>query len=330
MAKYADSSGLTRLLGLFPPRPVLLVLTYHRIGYPAQCRWDSDTFSATGEELDEQVRFLKRGWHITTLEEVLEIVEGSRKLERPSVLLTFDDGYLDNYRTAYPILASHGVQGVFFLPTSHVGTQLVPWWDCIAYIIKSSKLRTFDLRYPSPHRFDISQQGVEAVVRQVLQIYKSSRNLDVALFMNSLGEACETECPDEEERLIINWDEAAEMLRGGMAIGSHTHSHAILSKLSAEDQLEEMVSSKRILEAKLNIKVQSIAYPVGGRETFTDETQSAAKKAGYRVAFSYYGGVNSAGSFQPYDLARVSVYYRTSTMFKLRTTLTAITGRSSL
>src|ERR1035441_6820523 len=48
-------------------------------------------------------------------------------------------------------------------------------------------------------------------------------------------------------------------------------------------------------------KVQSVAYPVGGLETFTDVTRSAAEKARYRMAFSYYGGVNVAGSFHSYE-----------------------------
>jgi peptidoglycan/xylan/chitin deacetylase (PgdA/CDA1 family) len=304
------------------------VLTYHRIGNAAECLHDSDIFSATSDELDEHVRFLKRGWHISTLEEVLEVVEGTRRLTRPSVLFTFDDGYRDNHSAAYPILASHGVQGVFFLTTGYVGTQLTPWWDRIAYIIKSSKSMTFELRYPSKYRFDINQQGIDVVIRKVLQLYKSSLNQDEALFLNSLEEACDTARPNEEERCIMNWGEAAEMLSGGMAIGSHTHSHRILSKLSAEEQLEEMLTSKQLLEARLNTKVQSIAYPVGGPDTFTDVTRSAAEKAGYRIAFSYYGGVNVVGSFHPYDVARVAVYYRTAARFKLDTTLTALMGRS--
>ena len=328
MVKCADSSGFTGLVGLLPTRPVLLVLTYHRIGNAAGCRYDSDTFSATSDELDDHVRFLKQGWHIITLAEMLEIVEGTRKLTRPSVLLTFDDGYRDNYCSAYPILASHGVQGVFFLTTSYVGTQLMPWWDRIANIIKSSKSTTLELRYPSPCRFDINRQGSDAVVRKVVNLYKSSLNQDEPLFINSLEEACDTARPNGEERCFMNWEEAAEMLASGMAIGSHTHSHRILSKLSAEEQLEEMVTSKRLLEERLNMKVLSVAYPVGGRDTFTDVTQSAAEKARYRIAFSYYGGVNHTGLFHRYDMSRAAVYYKTAMHFKLQATLTAVMGRS--
>ena len=328
VSTFADLSGLTTLLGLLPTRPVLLVLTYHRIGNSANCRYDSDVFSATSDELDEHVRFLKPRWHISTLEEVLEVVEGTRKLPRQTVLFTFDDGYLDSYSAAYPILASHDVQGVFFLTTGHIGTQLIPWWDQIAYIIKSSKSITFELRYPSTCRFDINKQGIDVVVRKVLQMYKSIANQDGALFLNSLEEACDTRRPNGAERCMLNWDEAAEMLAGGMAIGSHTNSHRVLSKLSAEEQLGEMLNSKQLLEERLNTKVQSIAYPVGGRDAFTDITRDAAEKAGYRLAFSYYGGVNLADSFHPYDMARVAVYHVTTARFKLQATLTAVTGRS--
>src|ERR1043166_4490896 len=58
---------------------------------------------------------------------------------RSSVLLTFDDGYLDNYTLAFPVLRSHGVQAVFFLPTAFIGTAHLPLWDVIGYVVRQTR-----------------------------------------------------------------------------------------------------------------------------------------------------------------------------------------------
>ena len=67
------------------------------------------------------------------------------------MLITFDDGYRDNYTLAFPILRKHGVQAVFFLPTAFIGTGKLPWWDVIAYIIKHSVKKHIHIEYPEPH-----------------------------------------------------------------------------------------------------------------------------------------------------------------------------------
>jgi peptidoglycan/xylan/chitin deacetylase (PgdA/CDA1 family) len=77
------------------------------------------------------------------------------------VLITFDDGYLDNYEIAFPILRSHVVQGVFFLATSMVGSCQVPWWDHIAYLMKTARRRRFSLRYPADLAVDIDRERLD-------------------------------------------------------------------------------------------------------------------------------------------------------------------------
>jgi peptidoglycan/xylan/chitin deacetylase (PgdA/CDA1 family) len=326
-AKFAMRCRLTTLLGLLPSRTVLLVLTYHRIGNASECPYDSDVFSATADELDGQVRFFKRNWGVVGLDEAIEIVEGKKKPKGAAVLLTFDDGYLDNYELAVPILATHRVQGVFFLPTAYIGTDRIPWWDAIAFIIKNSRRSNFELNYPSPRRFDVAAEGEQKVIRQVLGLYKSTVIENSECFIAALEEACDAARPGGMQRLFMNWEEAAKMVAKGMAVGSHTNRHEILSKLSAEEQNDELASSKAILERRLVVPVRSLAYPVGLRGTFSSDTLAAAERAQYSIAFSFYGGVNIAGEIERYDVRRIPVDYGAVERLQLETTLSAITGK---
>jgi peptidoglycan/xylan/chitin deacetylase (PgdA/CDA1 family) len=125
----------------------------------------------------------------------------------------------------------------------------------------------------------------------------------------------------------MNWEEVATMLRGGMAIGSHAHSHEILSRLPAEEQLSELTASKRILEERLGAPVYALSYPVGLPESFSSDTRAAAVAAGYRLAFSFYGGFNRFGAIDPFDFRRQSGISRAIARFRLQTTLASVTGR---
>jgi peptidoglycan/xylan/chitin deacetylase (PgdA/CDA1 family) len=164
------------------------------------------------------------------------------------------------------------------------------------------------------------------VLEGLLRIYKSE-DTDSARFLDALEKAAGVPSA-EGERLFLNWDEAREMVRGGMAAGSHTHTHELLAKLTPDDQFQEVRRSRHILREQLKVPVDTLAYPVGSRQSFSDATFAALARAGYRAAFSFYGGVNLAGRTDPYNIRRIAVDagqpYR---LFRAKAALTTFTGK---
>ncbi len=322
-------SGASLLLSKLPARNLLLVLNYHRIGNPDDDLFNPCVFSATAEEFNNQISHLKRHVLLVTLEEALGFADGTIKerTRQCRVLLTFDDGYLDNYEIAYPILCSHGVQGVFFLATSLVGSCHIPWWDHIAYLMKTARARRFCLSYPAHLIVDIDRSGFTQSLRAVLSLYKRPDNSDSLRFIQQLQEETRGDDPPGSLRRFLNWDEAREMTSGGMMVGSHTHSHHVLSQLEPERQFEELTQSRSILNQQLGFKPDVLAYPVGGRTSFSDQTQKAARDAGYRAAFSFYGGTNLQGSTSPYDVNRIGVDSQSLGRFKVRTAVCRSSGK---
>jgi peptidoglycan/xylan/chitin deacetylase (PgdA/CDA1 family) len=320
---------VTSLLRQMPARDLLLVLNYHRIGDPGNDPFDPGVFSATGEQLDEQISYLKRHTPLVTLEEALEFVEGRVKATAPRcrVLITFDDGYLDNYKVAFPILRSHGAQGVFFLATGMVGSSCVPWWDHIAFVMKTARRRRFSLHYPVNLDVDLDQNGIADTLRDVLRLYKKAENSDPGRFIQELKDAARGDDLPKSSRRFLNWDEAREMMDGGMAIGSHTHSHAVLTQLDPDQQRHDLAQSRTLLRQHLDIEGDVLAYPVGGQSSISGQTQQSAREVGYRAAFSSYGGTNLPGVTQPFDIKRVGVGRQSSTRFQVRSGICRITGR---
>ena len=327
LAVWAGRMGVTGLLGVLPKQNLLLVLNYHRIGDAKNTPYDPGVFSGTPQDLDEQVGFLKKHTRVLTLDEVIAVVEKRTPLKGPCSLITFDDGYRDNYDLAFPILRSHGVQGVFFLPTSYIGTGKLPWWDAIAYIIKHSARRQFVLTYPSRTEFDLTKEPLEDVLRRILAIYKTP-GVQGELLIPDLERACHVTRPqDDAQRCFMSWEEAAQMVQGGMAFGAHTHEHELLSKLPIDQQYVEVVKSRRIIEEKLGMSVEALAYPVGSRTSFSSSTISVLKRADYRVAFSFYGGLNVPSALDRFDVRRLGVDGQIPARFRWQTVVGTVTAK---
>lgn len=308
LSQAAERWGLLPLLERLSRPRALIVLNYHRVGDPADCPYDRGVFDATVEQFEEHVASLRARYHMARLEEVREIIRSGARLRHTHVLLTFDDGYLDHYQTVFPILKSHGVQGTFFLPTSFVGTDHLPWWDQIAWLVRQAKGPEIVLRYPQQVSFHLPVLGTETVISRLLALYKHPATTDVAGFLAGLSEGCGAPIPQRAaDRMFLTWDEAAEMARHGMAFGSHTHLHELLAKLPESQQQEEVVRSRELVQGRLSVEVSAIAYPVGARDSFSALTQKVVEKAGYAMGFSYYGGVNVPGRLQPFDLCRLPV-----------------------
>ena len=302
-------SGVTALLSGLPPQDQLVILNYHRIGNPEDDMFDPGVFSARADEFDAQISYLKRRVSLVTLEEAVAFVSGveAGRSRRCRVLITFDDGYLDNYTLAYPVLRSHGAQGVFFLVTGMVGSSSVPWWDQIAFLVKTARVRRFNLRYPADLQVDLDHSGLVLSLRAILTHFKRKDNCDQMRFIRELAEQTRGETVPSGSRRFLDWNEALEMIKGGMSFGSHTHTHPVLTQLEPEQQRVELLRSKSILEQRLGTKAIALAYPVGSSTAFDSTTQRLAREAGYGIAFSYFGGVNLRERTKMYDVRRIGI-----------------------
>ena len=330
LARWLDAAGIRFIFEQLPQRNLLLVLNYHRIGNPDESPFDPGVFSATAEEFEAEVKFISRRLNPVTLSEAIQFIEANGNDGRSCCrsLITFDDGYVDNFEIAFPILRKAGIQGVFFLPTSLIGTQHVPWWDLIAYLVKSARNRRFVLRYPSNLRCDLETTGLRETLRRVLDLFKRPEMKDPERFIAELESACAGQRPhDSGARCFMNWDEVGALAGGGMALGAHTHSHRILGRLSADEQHQELLEPRKILQEKVGVGAETIAYPVGAKTSFTQETKMLAERLGYRAAFSFYGGVNRPGEVDCFDVRRVGVDGQSVARFRVQSTIAALTDR---
>ena len=314
LANLATRSGVLRAIEAMPTRDGVLIVNHHRVGDKNACVYDRGVFAASTELFAEQVAYIKRNHPTILPRELAEMWASGKRLRRMHAMITFDDGYADNYEVAFPILKNHGVSAVFFLITSYVGTPATSWWDEIAYLVRMTNKDT--LVFHAPVEVTLPLHDRDAAIKQVLGLYKSPQNQEPEAFLARLREQTEVTLPSGT-RNFMGWEQATEMAANGMEIGSHTHTHRILSKLSPDEQFEELTTSKRVLEEHLGSEVVSLAYPRGKRDAFDRTTEEMARRAGYKIAFSFDGGVNGPSkAHSMFDVKRIEPRSE-SAMFRL-------------
>jgi peptidoglycan/xylan/chitin deacetylase (PgdA/CDA1 family) len=136
-ARIICISGMIRLKDLLGPKDELVILAYHRICRADGFMWDDGLVSASPEEFERQIRYIAERFTPISFRELQRILKGESLLPPKPIIVTFDDGYMDNYRNAFPILRRYGVPATFFIATGFVEGQKPPWWDLRAFIAKN-------------------------------------------------------------------------------------------------------------------------------------------------------------------------------------------------
>ncbi len=284
----------------------LIVFNYHRIrpdGNFFTC-FNEGVFGPTASEFTRQIEWLRQHARIVSEPELLEAIQSGKPLGGRCCMITFDDAYRDNYTLAFPVLERYRVPAVFFIPSGIVASRRLGWWDIISYFVKKTAKPQFELdgvRY----QVNGSRDGAitALIARMVHEPHASTRGL-----LDRLSNACEVGYPSIEIQSaeLMSWDEVRRVSQGVVTIGSHTHTHTVLSTLAGEAQRRELADSKARLERETGKQVFTIAYPVGGHAQFTSETKELARQCGYSAGYSFGTGVNIWPALDAFDVKRVS------------------------
>lgn len=301
-----DFTGLSALRWRSRP-PGVYCFNLHRVGNDDGTAFHPNLFSCTGARFADLVAFLRDEFELIGIERLEELIRSGEPPRARFGMITFDDGYIDNYTVAYPVLARAGCPAGFFLPTDFVAGAEVPWWDRIAWCVHH--LGDGELRVPGGDApVAVRKSDLAGSIRRVLRVVKDTP----AIPMDEKVHAIETQvaCPDihaESGRIFMNWAQAREMRTGGMWFGSHTRSHRILSHLTEDEQRLELVESRRAVEAGLGEPVTALAYPVGGPQSYSQATVQIARECGYRTAFTFIAGINVEPAAHPFELKRMAI-----------------------
>jgi peptidoglycan/xylan/chitin deacetylase (PgdA/CDA1 family) len=286
-----------RLLNLIDTAVVVLV--YHRVTTLSS---DPQLLAVSPENFRAQMKYLKDRFPLVRFED-----DWSR-VKRPSIAVTFDDGYADNVLEALPILEEVGAPATFFVSTGNLNAINEYWWDELERIIMEDR--------PFPEKFTLNDSrfgrgwptatpaGREILYRElhplVKQLDPASRE-DWLMQLRQWAQAGET---GRQAYRAMTGDELRRLARSKwVTIGAHTVSHTPLSVLSEEQQREEIVSSKLQLETLLGTEIRVFSYPFGRKCDYNRASVRICREEGFVKAASNFPGQVHRWT-DPYQLPR--------------------------
>ena len=262
-------------------RSQAVIIMYHRVGTNKDI-WSIDTTDTS--DFEKQMKYLLKTHKIISLEKLARAIIEKRALPKRAAVITFDDGYKDNYTNAFPILKKYNIPATIFLTTGHIGTDNLFWWDKIGYILCNTKLKGLELEdfghISSPSMNNISQ-SLDMIIEEFERIPENKKN-DL---IEKLVKISDVDIPKDIGRdVILSWEEVKEMNENGINFGAHTVTHPILTNLSLKQAKHEIVQSKKDIKKRLWKSVSTFSYPSGLADDFNAEIINLLKENGFICA----------------------------------------------
>ena len=282
IATFGLPSGIHRLL--YPSN--ISILMYHGIVdnplyLPDWCLIDSSSFR-------NQLQYLKRHFNIVSLTDAVALL-ASGNIDEPTAVITFDDGYQNNYDCAFPILREAGIPATIFLTTGLLDTNLTVWTGHLHDAFANTSLSTISWRGQT---FDISTKDNK--LKSLQAIKNTLKHQDHSYLQKEVYEIVCSLVGDEGYH--INENSPYRMLSeasirkmqdsGLIEFGAHTHNHPILSNLSKDRQEFEIGRSIEKVGTLIGKPCTLFAYPNGSKNDYSDITISILKEHGITIALT--------------------------------------------
>lgn len=260
--------GADRLVARWRDGERPLIVGYHRVVNDVSNREEvgEGTIPAmlvSTRTLERQLDWIARRYEFATLDEAAEQAIRPTNRGKPLATVTFDDGYEDVYRNAFPLLQRKGIPFAVFVVTALVGTR--------AYQLHDRLYRLMQLR---------GETDPLAATRALLTTRSRRQLLRQAAEMERV-----TPIPEDAPPPLraMTWEMIKTLFDAGVTIGSHTHTHAYLTNEPRHTLPAELKASRAALEAHLGAPVRHFAYPNGD---FDSTVARAVDEAGYAYAYT--------------------------------------------
>jgi peptidoglycan/xylan/chitin deacetylase (PgdA/CDA1 family) len=213
-------------------------------------------------------------------------------LGRKEIVITFDDGYADNFHNAKLILEKHGIPATFFVVSDTVNNKEGFWWDKVGRLTVAAKMlpEVFEMtiagtkynwrvnlkEQPQPAQYEPDTYQNNAELSKIQLYYALWEILGRLSFkeredtLRQIASWAGQSSIPHPDYLPMNSQELVSLASSPLfEIGAHTVSHQMLSRLPLEEQEEEITRGKHDLEDIINRSITSFSYPHGNYSSDT-------------------------------------------------------------
>jgi peptidoglycan/xylan/chitin deacetylase (PgdA/CDA1 family) len=293
------------------------VFCYHRVvpKEVAKAQIVHRALYVTPDTLERHIRWMVSVGDVVGISQILE---KSRSLR---FMITFDDGWSDNYTYALPILRRYGVPAIIFISTDNIDRKRLFWSEEIGMLIQKSPRSAYEVTSALQ---SLVSRAMELIVgRDRKSINTNWRPADHTLLLDRFIECMKVLPVDVREEfldsfyskvevsphtikdLLLSWEQISIMKAQGITFGSHTHTHPILDRMGERAIESELWASKQVLERHLGESVSSFSYPNGCYKNI--HIQKSLGSYGFKYAFTLERSPVSEGT-DPLLIPRCLVY----------------------
>jgi peptidoglycan/xylan/chitin deacetylase (PgdA/CDA1 family) len=282
------ASGLLYLAKKWVQSQGAIVLTFHRVFTESEMQ---QTASLAGMIVRREsfAGFLKYAAEACQFVD-LSVAPDWRPSGKLKLAITFDDGWSDNATTAYPLACRYRAPMLIFIAPTKMGAQLPFWPERTAAALDHG---------PSPSGTAPNSDYIEQAIQELKGLPAAERERRVAQ-MTATGALYSSASVDT----TMTWEEVAELRAGGVSFGSHTSTHEILTVIPLAQAEQEITSSRRLIEEKLNAPCALFSYPNGD---CSEQVRRLVASSGYRLAFLNQDPGVWTQECDPYLIPRVNV-----------------------
>ncbi len=241
------------------------ILYYHYIG-PNRSFYEDFFVGATLERFNKDLEYLKRLFDFSSLANIINCKDDTKKPNKPRLAITFDDGFNLAETKILEVLRNHKVEATIFLLTSCIDNQSLMWRNKLA-AVRSNRPESI---YLNAYNNLMKKIGLRTI-KQGNQLMDESmkwpmhKKEDLAAEFWRLCDMPPLAEYLEQERPYLDWKDIELLLEEGHSFGLHTHSHPLCSKLNHTQIEDEIVNPAAILKKRLNMDLLPFSYPFGDR-----------------------------------------------------------------
>jgi peptidoglycan/xylan/chitin deacetylase (PgdA/CDA1 family) len=238
-----------------------------------------------------QMELLAREFHPVSLERVARFVRAEEDLPERAVVVTFDDGYVDNFEMAMPVLDRVGVPAAFYVTVDCVENRRLPWPSRLRFSFRKTAKKEWKDEAAKGWSLGTEHEREAAYLAacdRVAALAGAEQERIVSEMECELG----VRLPADTGNLMMTWEQVRGLAEHGHIVGSHTMTHPNLAHVGVEEARRELVESKRRMEAQISAQVVHFSYPCPALSpNWTEQTTGESQRAGYETAVTTSSGL---------------------------------------
>jgi peptidoglycan/xylan/chitin deacetylase (PgdA/CDA1 family) len=255
------------------------------------------------------IKSLQAGGNAASMEDVVRATNGEGELPPRAFVITFDDGFENNYSVAAPALADLGVPATYYVTSGFIQDNSGSWIDLIEYAVELRDRVTVSLPYDGLSGTFTNPQEKIGFLDRVRAVVKGDKSIDPYDFAAELWRQLDVRelMHDHELDQKMSWEQVRKLSDHPLFIvGGHSHTHRIMSYLDPAALKDEVETSLRLLQDATGEQPTHYSYPEGLTFCYSDQVIHELRSRGIVCSPSAEHGVNKLGD-DLFHLKRVMV-----------------------